>query len=194
MGWAQGREQAKETLAFPSLYHLIPVSSPPFAGPNWEPASLGEKKKSAWRILTPTAKQEKQIWVQIRGQTGHSRPHPPSVPPAAPGPRVPGPGSQATLTQDAAERPLPLYLGATGPHLVWRLFGHAAADPGHACHLAAAVHGLQLEASRYRLGLGGSGNPHRPLASTLGEGLPAAAWGRAQAPAATCSLGVGARF
>lgn len=127
-------------------------------------------------------------------QTGHSRPHPPSVPPAAPGPRVPGPGSQATLTQDAAERPLPLYLGATGPHLVWRLFGHAAADPGHACHLAAAVHGLQLEASRYRLGLGGSGNPHRPLASTLGEGLPAAAWGRAQAPAATCSLGVGARF
>ena len=32
----------------------------------------------------------------------------PSVPPAAPGPRVPGPGPQVGLTQDAAKRPLPL--------------------------------------------------------------------------------------
>ena len=82
------------------------------------------------------------------------RPQPaptPTVPPAAPGPRVPGPGSQAALTQDATERPLPLYLGATRPHLVWRLFGHAAADPGHARHLAAAVHGpRRSDASHYR--------------------------------------------
>lgn len=32
----------------------------------------------------------------------------PSVPPAAPGPRVPGPGPQVGLTQGAAKRPLPL--------------------------------------------------------------------------------------
>lgn len=92
-----------------------------------------------------------------------NRPQPaptPAVPPAAPGPRVPGPGSQAALTQDAAERPLPLYLGATRPHLVWRLFGHAAADPGHARHLAAAVHGpRRSDASRYRLARVGLESP-----------------------------------
>lgn len=71
-------------------------------------------------------------------------PHQPPVIPARPGPRVRGPGSPAGLTEDAAKRPLP-YLRVTRSHLVWRLFGHAAADPGHARHLAAAVHDSQLK-------------------------------------------------
>lgn len=52
------------------------------------------------------------------------------------------------------------YLPATRPHLVRSLFGHAAADPGHARHLAAAVHGLQLKGtSRYRLAPSSTGTP-----------------------------------
>ena len=122
---------------------------------------------------------------QTLGATA-KRPQPaptPTVPPAAPGPRVPGPGSQAALTQDATERPLPLYLGATRPHLVWRLFGHAAADPGHARHLAAAVHGpRRSDASHYRPAPAGLEPPQ-----TFGQHAPRRAPGRSLGQSAGAS-------
>jgi hypothetical protein len=61
--------------------------------------------------------------------------------------QVPSRGScWARAAPDGAEpTAMPWHLPIHRPHLVWSLFGHAAADPGHAGHLAAAVHDLRFE-------------------------------------------------
>ena len=57
-GWAQGREQYGDTLAFSSHCHLIPAHCPsslPFARPSWKPTSPGGRGgKISPTMLTPT--------------------------------------------------------------------------------------------------------------------------------------------
>lgn len=86
---------------------------------------------------------------------------------------------QAARTHDAAKSRSP-YLPATRPHLVWRLFGHAAADPGHARHLAAAVHGL-LRSDTFLLDLDPAGvesrsRPSDKRRTTPGQSTGAGHW------------------
>ena len=163
-----GSSQQAPSLLFPRGPHACESRGVGWVGLGWEGTA---------RRRGPRGQESQTLGTTALATTNRPQPAPPHVIPtsgaraARSGPRFPG-GADPGCCREAA----PPYLGATGPHLVWRLFGHAAADPGHARHLAAAVHGpRRSDASRYRLGPGGSGNPLRPSARKLRESLPAPA-------------------